>query len=185
MNSELKVFRYPFGVRIGYPISFLTWLLAPVLPGVAWYVLGLVEGVRYPITFSRYFDHPAVIIVIVPVWLWAVYMLYRADQSRSQIAISEGALRSLSFLGKTQINWDQVTEIRKRKQKYKGYHLNTFFIFSSSKMITFSDGILSSNELVRIIENNAKRREIPMYLEDYSLRPIIKRPIASLSQTES
>lgn len=179
-DEGLTVFRYPIGVRVGYPISLLVWASLPVVPVLIWSVIGWTEGVSYRFTLEKYYANPWVGVIFGAVWLWAVYMLYIANLSRSEIRIRESSIGSGSVFGTRTIRWSNVKEVVERRQIVKGKELRTFFVNTKSKGIIFSDGLIGINELLILMNARCNANGIPLFYEDYEVRPITKVQIRSL-----
>ena len=176
----LTVFRYPLGVRLGYPLSLSVWVLLPALPVVIWAAIGWAAGNTYRFTLDRYFAHPWVVVIFGSMWLWAIYMLYVANLERAEIRIQDNSISSASLFGTRTISWSCVKDIVKRHQVVKGKDLHTFFVSAASKRVVFSDGLIEADKLLARVNSISCKNNIPLFYEDYQTRPIMKLRIPSL-----
>jgi hypothetical protein len=174
------VFRYPIGVRLGYPLCFLVWVLLPVLPVMIWSAIGWTEGTTYRFALDKYYGHPWVVLIFGSMWLWAVYMLYIANLDRAEIRIQNDLISRVSMFGTRTISWSCVKGIVKRHQAVKGKELRTFFINATSKRIVFSDGLINADKLLARLNLICAANNIPLFYEDYQTRPIVKLRIPTL-----
>lgn len=179
-NEEVTVFRYPLGIRLGYPFSLAVWALLPVLPILIWAVVGWTQGVTYRFTLQKYYANPWLVVIFGSVWLWAVYMLYLANLSRSEIKVSEDTIGSASVVGTRTMNWSDVREIVKRRQVVNGNELFTFFVRAGSRNVVFSNRLIDIDNLLVRMNAICGTYHVPLYYEDYEARPIAKVRIPKL-----
>jgi hypothetical protein len=171
-QKDIQIFRYPLGIRIGYPFAFATWLLAPALPVIVRYILYSLSGVSYTFTFSGYLSHPIVALIVASLWAAAVYLQYLAVKSRSTILISSEFIESASFLGNTSLSWSGVELILKRRQIFRNGELHTFFAKWNHGEVIFCNRLVKFEDLVQTINAISAERNIPLFVEDYEVRPI-------------